>query len=127
MLNGERLKEKEEVTVKEVLKDSKYSKREMRFALSWQEWCVLARTLCFALYYDQMLSKKGMRFWDEDLADLQRNIAESLLDRLLILPRKHSQGIAAYYKRYGVNYQFRHPDYRKPKWHKVKDEKRESK
>jgi len=89
---------------------------------------VLERTLCLALYYDQVLSKKGgMRFWDEDLADLQRNIAESLLDRLLILPRKRSQGIAAYCKRYGISYQFRHPDYRESKWHKVKDEKRESK
>jgi len=116
----------ETITFEHALRDPKCSEGRFTFRVSWREWFVLSRTLCYALSLDDQLRESGppekcviRRFWanEAETADLSHKVAESLLDRLLLLPRRSSVGYAAQMARYGIKVDFRQPDYRESRWH----------
>jgi len=110
------------VTVEQALRDPELAKRKFRMTLSFPEWFVLQRTVCRALYADEELRKRGRGgLWDYPG---EREVAGRLWDKLCLLHRRSTAGTAAYLAKHGIKYDYRAPDYRNPRWHRRRKNKK---
>jgi len=105
------------LTVEQALRDPEYAKRKFRMTISFQEWLVLQRTVCKALDLDEKLRKLGAKhhFF---LDGRERELARQLWNKLCLLHKRSTAGLAAHLAKYGIQYDYRAPDYRNPRWHR---------
>jgi len=116
--------EKETISADEIVREDPKGPK-YRITLTPAEWVVLARTLCYALAIDEKLRPKGRGFWD---VPESRPIADRLLDKVLLAPRRRIAGKRAILRRLGIDPSVipQVPDYRDLRWHRKPREKSRS-
>lgn len=102
--------------IKRIFNGKSVDLEKFGFTFSYPEILVLSRIVCLTRSIDKRCQEA--LGWNEQ----ERELAEKLWNRLLLVPRRSIGAKKGYLKGFGIKVDWEVPDYREAKWHGLKRE-----